>query len=307
MSNGGSFLNNSLTIYAKFENVEGLLIGNNVRYAGANVGTVTDIEMISDHALMVTLSLDKGIKDYMKSNAEADITTNGLVGNVLINITPSHSEAPAIKDGDIIKNKETVELADMITTLSATNEKISQIAESMLQIAQKMNDGDGTISQLLNDNNLADNLKSATHNLSIASQNIMMSTNNVNSLISDVTQGEGNLGYLLKDNSIKDQISLMSNNMHSLINERTEPILKNLESSSTSIYNTSTELESIITNLDNNEGLLGTLMNDEKIVDDIKNSIDNLNGGMQKFDESMDAVQKNWLLRRHLKKINREE
>lgn len=38
-----------------FKNVSGLKIGNNVRFSGINIGTVTQIEFVSDSAVVVDL------------------------------------------------------------------------------------------------------------------------------------------------------------------------------------------------------------------------------------------------------------
>lgn len=306
VSGGKGLLNNTLTIYAEFDNVEGLLTGNNVRYSGVKVGTVTSIDVKSYDRLVVTMSLDEGVSQYMKNNAQADISTNGLVGNMLINITPGSGDAPMIQDEDYIMKKESTELSDMLNTLSTTNEKISQITESLLQITDKINNGSGTISQLINDGSLADNLEASTRNIAKASSHIRTSTDSINRMVANVFEGNGNLGYLLKDNSLKGQISQISDNLDSLINDRTAPIIGNLEISTSNIAQTSQRLDSIINDLSTNEGLIGALLNDTMVSNDLKNTIENLNSGTQKFDESMEALQHHWLLRGFFKKKEKE-
>jgi len=51
---------------AVFTNVNGLQLGNNVRYSGVNVGTVRDIEMINDTTIKVVMLIDKTIFSYIK-------------------------------------------------------------------------------------------------------------------------------------------------------------------------------------------------------------------------------------------------
>ena len=301
-SGGRGLINRSITIYAEFDNVKGLLVGNNVRFSGVKVGTVTDITVKSEKVLLVAMSLDKDVATYMKSSAKADISTNGLVGNMLVNITPGDGEARLIKDGDVILKKEKVELTDMLETLSTTNEKITQITEALLEITSKMNNGSGLISQFINDENLAKNLKATTQNLYITSRNIKSSTDSVNNMIIGAMEGNGNLGYLLKDNSLKTQIDELSGNLDSLINDRAEPIMRNLELSSEAIANTSLELESTIKDLQNKDGLVGAVLKDTTITQNLKNTLNNLNKGTQKFDESMEALQHNWLLKGFFKK-----
>lgn len=306
VSGGGGLLNNSITVYAKFDHAEGLLEGSNVRYSGVNVGRVTDIKVKSDSWLMVSMSLDRDVTTYMKSNAEVDINTNGLVGNMIVNISPGNEDAPMINEGDLLERKKNVELTDMLGTLSTTNDMIFQITETLLQITDKMNSGSGTISKLINDEILANNLEETTQNLVIAIRNIKTSTDSINSIISNVAEGKGNLGYLFKDNSLKTEMSQLSNNLDSLINTRSEPIMKNLELSSEAIANTSKKLESIVKDIESNEGLVGTVMRDTSLTRELKSTINNLNNGTQKFDESMEALQHHWLLRGFFKKKEKE-
>ena len=52
-----------------FNNVNGLQIGNNVRYSGVNVGTVLGIEMINDTSIKVDMIIvQKLLKKVMLSN-----------------------------------------------------------------------------------------------------------------------------------------------------------------------------------------------------------------------------------------------
>jgi phospholipid/cholesterol/gamma-HCH transport system substrate-binding protein len=306
ISGTGGWTGNKITIYADFSDVKGLLIGNNVRYSGITIGDVDDIQIISDTIVRVVMSLEENSKKYLKSNISADIATNGLVGNMLVNLSPGKGSAPAIKDGDFVMIKQTVEISEMLTTLSSANDKIDEISTTLLEITTKINIGNGTVSQLINDSQIASNLKLTTKNLHLTTEQLKASSESVNSLLSGISEGEGNLGYLLKDNSLQKQMSSISQNIDSLLVDRTEPILKNLESSSLAIYNTTKDLETIIAEIDKSDGLLGTIMTDTSISNDLRATLDNLNDGTKKFDENMEALQNHWLLRGFFKKKKKE-
>lgn len=51
---------------AVFNNVNGLQIGNNVRYSGINAGTVRAINMINDTTIRVDMIIDKAILPHIK-------------------------------------------------------------------------------------------------------------------------------------------------------------------------------------------------------------------------------------------------
>src|SRR6188768_2528990 len=43
----------TFTLQSRFKTVSGLKVGNNVRFSGINVGTVSEIELITDSAVVV--------------------------------------------------------------------------------------------------------------------------------------------------------------------------------------------------------------------------------------------------------------
>src|SRR3970040_2125574 len=85
-----------------FNNVNGLQLGNNVRYSGVNVGTVRNIEMIGDTSIRVDMIIDKTIFKHIKKDAIATISSDGLVGNMIINIIPGKGTAPPVEPGEKI-------------------------------------------------------------------------------------------------------------------------------------------------------------------------------------------------------------
>ena len=55
-------------INALFYNVNGLVQGNNVRFAGIDVGTVESLEIINDSAVLVTMVLDEKARKFIRQN-----------------------------------------------------------------------------------------------------------------------------------------------------------------------------------------------------------------------------------------------
>ena len=91
----------TFSISANFNNVNGLLQGNNVRYSGINVGTVKTISMINDSTINVNMVIVEKMVKHIKKDAIATIGTDGLVGNMIVNIIPGEGNAPVISLGDI--------------------------------------------------------------------------------------------------------------------------------------------------------------------------------------------------------------
>src|SRR6185369_14993513 len=89
----------SLTISANFRNVNGLMLGNNVRFSGIDVGTVQKIEIVTDTLVKVTMVIDEGVRKFIKRNALASVGTDGLMGNKIININSQPGNAEPVAPG----------------------------------------------------------------------------------------------------------------------------------------------------------------------------------------------------------------
>ena len=73
---------------ARFENVQGLVAGNNVRFSGIQAGTVKKVKILNDTVIEVTMIIETKMKTIIRKNAIASIGTDGLVGNKVVNIIP---------------------------------------------------------------------------------------------------------------------------------------------------------------------------------------------------------------------------
>ena len=104
MGNKQNLFGNTITIKAIFGNVNGLQKGNNVRFAGIDIGTVNEIEMINDSSIVVNMVIKKKMINHIKKNAIATINSDGLVGNMIVNIIPGKGNALEITEGDVIQS-----------------------------------------------------------------------------------------------------------------------------------------------------------------------------------------------------------
>ena len=105
----------SFKITAVFHNVSGLKLGNNVRYAGINVGTVKEIIMVDDSTICVDMVIEENIRRHMKENAFAVIGSDGLVGSMVVNVFPGDRKGQVLQEGDTIRSVRKKSSTDMIS------------------------------------------------------------------------------------------------------------------------------------------------------------------------------------------------
>jgi phospholipid/cholesterol/gamma-HCH transport system substrate-binding protein len=292
----------TLTIYTQFRDVKGLQAGNKVRFAGIDIGLVDEIKIVNDTTMRVQMTVTAATQSYLKQNALADIGSDGLVGNMLVNIMPTEGEAAFIQDQDFLAIKQKKELPEMLQTFAGTNETIEVITQQLLEITKKINEGQGSVAMLINDGRLAENLLSTTENLEKATLQINNSLAEVGKIVNEVSQGEGNLGYLLRDTSLKTEVQDLSANLDSIIALRTEPIIENLTTSSEAIAKASENIEGLFSLMENEDSPISALLGDSTLTRELRNSLENVEKGTEKFDENMEALKSNWFFRRHYKK-----
>ncbi len=144
---------------------QGLKPGSNVRYVGVIVGSVDDIIFVNDSILRVDMVVEKEVKNHIRKNAVASIGMEGMMGYMTINIAPAPGTAPPVENGDTIASYSPLATKDMMQSLGNTNENLALLSKTLLEVASKLNNGDGAMGMLLGDSATAQNLSISIKNM----------------------------------------------------------------------------------------------------------------------------------------------
>jgi phospholipid/cholesterol/gamma-HCH transport system substrate-binding protein len=276
---------------AQFHNVNGLMPGNNVRFTGIDVGTVEEVEIINDSTVTVTMVIEDKVQIFIKKNATAIVGTDGLMGNKLVNINPSTEDSPSVEDGDLLKTRNPVGTDDMMRTLNVTNENVRGITEEMKQIVQKLN-RPNTLWSILMDTVVAENVKQAIVNIKVTGERTAIITGDLSRIIKDVKSGKGTIGALLTDTAFSTQL---------------HQSIVNIKLISDSLALVTGDLHYITSTVKSGKGTVGTLLMDTTFVTNLNKSMENIKNGTKGFDEDMEALKHNILLRNYFKKKEKEK
>ena len=159
-----------LTTY--FKSVSGLQVGNNIRFSGITVGTVDNIEIVNDTTVKVDMIIQKGMQKFIKTNCQAAIGSEGIIGDRLLNITQGTSNNPPVQDGQTLKSMEPVETDAIIGTLKVTVENAEVATDQLAEILYKINNGRGTLGMLIQDTTIAENIGKTIDNLKKSSKGL---------------------------------------------------------------------------------------------------------------------------------------
>ncbi len=276
---------------AVFNNVNGLELGNNVRYSGISVGTVRGIEMINDTTIRVDMIIDKAIFSYIKKDAVATISSDGLVGNMIINIIPGKGNEASVEPGDEIQTLNRIRTEDMLNTLNQTNENAAKLTANLLTITDKIIKGKGTLGSLINDTIIAKDLGETMRYLKLTTKSASETLTKIDKIVSSLDNKDNVLG-VIKDTAV-------ANNFKKTI--------ANLEKSTTEINKVVTNLNATILNIKEGKGAINYLANDPKLVQKIDSTMTNLNAASIKLNEDLEALKHNFLLRGYFKKQEKEK
>jgi len=155
-----------------FYNVSGLQVGNNIRFAGINVGTVDNILIINDSTVRVDMLIKKDVWQFIKSDCQVAIGSEGIIGDKLLKISQGSTDAPLAKEGQHLESSEPIETDALMASLQVTAGNVQVITQQLAEITIKINKGKGTLGRLIQDETLAENLNKTIVNLKQSSKGL---------------------------------------------------------------------------------------------------------------------------------------
>lgn len=280
---------------ARFENTNGLMRGNNIRYAGIDAGTVKSVKVFNDTTIEVILMIRTDMKNYIRKNATVSITTDGLMGNKLVNIQPVKLPAPLVEEGDILRTEKGPDTDEILKVLSNTNNDIAFIAKELKVTVQKLNNSK-PLWDVINEPSLPSNIKHSLVRIRQASDNMNNTMANLNAIVEDVRSGKGSVGEILADTmmamDVKESIA------------RFRQVSFQADTLSIKINNV---IDSINNEILHGEGAIHALLKDKKLNDRLMNSLINIEAGTNAFNQNMDALKHSFLFRSYFRKIEKQK
>ena len=283
----------NIQLYSVFANVNGLQLGNNVRYSGINVGTVTKIEMQEVGKITIEMTVEEKSAVFIKKDAIASISSDGLVGSMVVNIMPGKDQMMAtVVSGDTIQSYSRIGADDMLSTLNTTNENAALLTSDLLKITNKILEGKGTLGALIGDTLLARDIRQTMVELRKTSKGTSAAVSQINGIIAKVNYDQSAAAVLLSDTVSANQI---------------RDVFTNLEKSSEDINAITQNLDAYLTEIKDGQGALNYLTQDELFVKDLDSTMNQIKQASEKLNQNMEALQHNFLFRGYFRKLERQK
>ena len=284
-----SLFRKTITVSAQFGQVSGLRPGNNVRYAGINVGTVRDIRIVSDTAVLVTMDIRQQDAGHIRSNAIASLGNDGLMGSKLVNLGPGDGQGTPIADGTHLRSSVPLDTDLMMRTLDRTNANMAAITDDLRQLSVRLN-APGGLAQLLGDTALAGQVRLALGDLGHSAAQLRSATTNVDGMLAGVSAGKGVIGMLVGDPAAEQQV---------------RDWLATMQHLADSLAQAAAQVDRFAQNLNMPGGLAHTLSRDTAVAGDVRRTLQQLERSSILLEEDLKALQRNWFFRRYFREKER--
>ncbi len=296
------FLAPKVKVFAMVDDVKGLREGSPVWFSGVEIGAVTSIEFTIQQKVHVGMSIASDSLQYLRKDSTANIMTLGLLGDKYVELTHGSSTAEGLAAGETISGMTQIEIQDVVQTSKASISKISDFVGMLEEIIVRIEKGEGTVSRLLQDPALYDNLQGTLGELkelirkTEAGRGTMGRLLNDDSLYRDLSSSatdiqlfarslkdsEGTLSKLIDDPSLYERFQKASASLDTFTERLASArgtVHKMIEDES--LYDNanaaSEKLNRILEGIDKGEGLAGSLVKDDELSRELKSTLKELN------------------------------
>ena len=276
-------------IKAVFANVNGLGTGNNVRFAGIDIGTVKEVTIITDTTVLVEMEIKEDTRRFIKNSAIATVGTDGLMGNKLVVIKngPKVKNARPITAMDTLSTQAEVDITAMMETFSHTNENLRVITEQVIGVLDSIKEEKGPLGALISDESLTISLKETINSFKATGDQFTILSKDLSSIVKKVDEGEGTIGSLLSDTTMAGRINKM---------------VAGFEQTSSNTETLTRDLNTLINKVSSGQGAAGSLLTDKSMTDDLGKTMGNLKESSLKINELLEAAKHNFLFKGYFKK-----
>ncbi|MEE4197006.1 MAG: MlaD family protein [Bacteroidales bacterium] len=321
IGNQSNIFGRNFTISGVFNDISGLKVGNDVRFSGINIGTVSKVEIINDSLVRVDLSVQNDVRKFIRKDSKMEIGSEGLMGNKIVNIYSGSSHEQIVESGDYLETIEVVNIDNILKQINTSSQNTTRITENIAEITDKINRGEGIFGKIFADEDFSKNLSSIAKNTANLTKNFASITEKINQekgtiglLLSDTTlakevekaginlktstdnlvtitdqvkKGQGLFGEIFTDTTFTSSLSKSGKNL-AYTTERTKTITDNLEK--------------LTLQVNEGQGLISKLLFDTAFADSVQITVSSINKSAEEIEEAAGVIKRNWLLRLFSKK-----
>jgi len=282
----------NIILHTNFRDAKGLQEGSSVRFIGISIGSVDQISIINDSMVHVSMKINKNHADFIKKDASAVISTDGLMGNKLITIMPGKALAQVVLDGDTIKAQKPIGMENVMNSVLENSRNLEELTKNLIDITAKISSGQGLVGKLLFDSTTSNDFQNIVSSTTAVAMNLQTTTSNVSDISKKIKNGEGTIGKLVYNDSIADGVNA---------------IMDSLITASANINRATREMNNFTQKLNDGNGPLNRLVNDSIMAENLDKTIINVKERSEELEETIEIVNDSWILNLFSKNKKRQK
>lgn len=254
-----------IKLKARFPSADGLREGGEVQLAGLKVGKVEDVKLLPPESpeeakVEATFSVKENvdgqpITNRVRTDSTAKLVSTTVLGNdKVILITPGSANGAPVTENYVLESTTQSSIAQVTESGDQLVKQLNKLAVPITEIAQRVNEGEGTLGKIVNDPELYSNLNETIRETEVAIADLQ-------AVAAKVRRGEGTAGRLLND----------------------EEIYNNLN-------RTTVQLQEIAADLRAGRGTAGKLLRDEQLYNELKTTVTDARNSIGRLNTIADRV-----------------
>jgi phospholipid/cholesterol/gamma-HCH transport system substrate-binding protein len=291
-ASGMSVFSHKVILYTYFENSNGLKVGAPVNLEGVTIGEVTHVTVSADPArkqtpVKVTMKIDPKYHRSLHTDSKASLSTVGVLGDTVVDISSQTAVGPELSSGAEMGTLETPNLTDVVKASQGTIESLNVILAKMNNIVDSIQNGKGTVGQLINDPALYQKATTTIDQLQTLTRNLNEGKGSAGKLLHDdqlydrlndtaakldqittaLNDGKGSAGKLLKDDSLYNNLNSTLKHANSLLEEADAGkgalgLMTKDQAFARKLNDTVTQMDTLLSNVNSGKGTIGKLATD---------------------------------------------
>ena len=270
MTGTGGLFTPKIVIRSYFDNAGGIRVGAPVALQGVTVGNVSAVRVVPDHGptpVEIDMKIVKKLAADIPNESVSSIASVGVLGEAYIDIDRTKAAGPPVKDGDVLKIRDTPDIMDVVRSSQSSLQNIDTLVRRVDRIVSFVESGQGSIGHLIYDQSLYNRLNATL--------------NEVQTMVNQISSGQGSIGKLVVSDELYQKANSSVDKLNAIIDQ-----INNGQGSvgklikDPALYNNANEtvanLNKLTTEMNQGKGALGKLAKDEEFARKLDNTITKL-------------------------------
>jgi phospholipid/cholesterol/gamma-HCH transport system substrate-binding protein len=298
-----------LNLKARFPSADGLRAGAEVQLAGVRIGSVKEVHLLdpadspTGRGVEALLAVDETIDELpanqrIRTDSRAQLGTLSLLApDRTVNITPGTTLGEPVPENFLLESTAANTIADLTASGKDLTDQLNKLSVEITDIARKVNEGEGSLGRLVNDEGIYNNVNLAIRdtqelirqirtgqgtagrllNDPALYENLNNTVARLQGIADDLRAGRGTAGKLLTDDAVYDE---------------TRATISEARNGITRLNTSLDEINVIIADVRAGRGSAGKLLTDEALYNDARAAIARFNTTAERVDTVVAGIQR---------------